>query len=128
MRKLVNHFPCAVCSVLFVLSAGCTQLTCDPQGHIPAGETNVLERGLLVGGRVVLYTDWHYLHLLRCSKDTASKYTLQVFPGSSRLERCGHCLGQRPMTWLATSAESIFKVDYRVHCLWMANGAEEALY
>lgn len=62
--------------IMFVLYAGCTHLTSDPQGHIPVGETNVPVRGPLVGGRVVLYTDWHYLHLLHYSKDRAAKYTL----------------------------------------------------
>lgn len=44
------------------------------------GEANVPARGPLVGGRVVLCTDWHYLHLLLHSKDRATKYTLQSLP------------------------------------------------
>lgn len=41
----------------------------------------------------------------------------KAFPGSSGLGRCSHRLGRRPMTWLPTSTESIFKVNYRVQCL-----------
>lgn len=40
------------------------------------GEGNAPVRGPLVGVGVVLYTDWHYLHLLLHSKDSATKYTL----------------------------------------------------
>lgn len=67
-------------SPMFVHSTGCMQLTSDPKKHIPVGEANVPVRGPLVGGRVVLYTDWHYLHLLLHSKDRATKYTLWGLP------------------------------------------------
>ena len=52
------------------------QPTSDLRKHIPVGEGNVTVRRPLVGGGVVLYTDWHYLHLLLRSKDRATKYTL----------------------------------------------------
>lgn len=36
--------------------------------------------GPVGGGGVVLYSDWHYLHLLLLSMDGATKYTLQGLP------------------------------------------------
>lgn len=56
------------------------QPTSDLRKHIPMGEGNMPVRGPLVGGRVVLCTDWHYLHLLLHSKDSATKYTLRGLP------------------------------------------------
>lgn len=58
----------------------CISPTPDLRKHIPVGEGNVPVRRPLVGGGVVLYTDWHYLHLLLYSKDRATKYTLQGLP------------------------------------------------
>ncbi len=50
------------------------------QENITVGEGNVSVRGPRVGGKAVLYTDWHYLHLLLLSKDSATKYTLWGHP------------------------------------------------
>lgn len=46
----------------------CLQVTSDLRKHNSVGERNVPVTGPLVGGRAVLYSDWHYLHLLLCSK------------------------------------------------------------
>lgn len=52
-------------------------INCDLRKQNPVGaKKKVTIRGALVGGRVVLYADWHYLHLLLLSKDKATKYTL----------------------------------------------------
>lgn len=72
--------------------------------------------------RVVLHADWHYL-CASCpqSKDRALNIHREAFPGSSGLQQLSHCLGLWPMTLPPTSSESIFKVNYRVQWLLMAD-------
>lgn len=71
-------------------------LTCDSQKPIPVGAGDVTVRGPLVGGRVVLYADWHYLHLLLHSKDRATKYTLRGLPRLLWVEEMRPLLGPKP--------------------------------
>lgn len=96
----------------------CTlQLTSDPKKHIPKKEANVPVKGLLVGGRVVLYTDWHYLHLLLHSKDRATKYTLRGLPRLLWAGEMRPLLGPKANDMAGDLHGKYFKVNYRVQCL-----------
>lgn len=74
-------------------------------------------KGLLVGGRVVLYTDWHYLHLLLHSKDRATKYTLRGLPRLLWAGEMRPLLGPKANDMAGDLHGKYFKVDYRVQCL-----------
>ncbi|CAB1419359.1 unnamed protein product [Pleuronectes platessa] len=56
-QEAVGRFVTMTTIHLALPNSGCRK-------HITVGEGTVPVRGPLVGGRVVLYTDWHYLRLL----------------------------------------------------------------
>lgn len=81
------------------------------------GEGNVLVRGPRVGGGVVLYTDWHYLHLLPHSKASPTKYTLRGLPMLFWAEEMRSMLGPKANGMAVDLHGKYFKVNYRVQCL-----------
>lgn len=72
----ILHYSILFSEVHFCLYYLLTQSHGLTLGSISLWEQELRCRDPLVGGKVVLYTDWHYLHLLLHSKDSATKYTL----------------------------------------------------
>lgn len=91
------------------------------------GNTSPCERKMCLWEAHLWAAEWFYTQtgIICISYSTQRTGPLNIrceaFPGSSGVGRCGRCLGRRPMTWLPTSTESIFKVNYRVQCLQMAD-------